>query len=48
MRAMIEQCKKMGEVIMVLDYKNAFNSCDRNMMLQLVAAHVPKLALLVH
>ena len=47
MRKLVEQCKESGEVIMVLDFKNAFNSCDRNLMLQLVAAHVPELARLV-
>ena len=47
MRALVTQAKERGEVVIPLDFANAFNSVDRNLMLRLVAAHCPELANLV-
>ena len=47
MRALVNQAKALGEVVILLYFANAFNSVDRNLMLRLVAAHCPELANLV-
>ena len=36
--------KERGEVIMLLDFANAFNTVDRNLMLILLCTHCPELA----
>ena len=39
MRELISQAKIMGEVIILLDFANEFNTVDRNLMLRLTAAY---------
>ena len=39
---------KNGLVIMLLDFKNAFNTVDRNLMLRLATAHCPEIAKLTY
>ena len=46
MRGLAQRAKENGWVIMLLDFTNAFNSVDRNLMLKLAAAHCPELVLL--
>ena len=43
MRWLAKQAEKMGEVIILLDFANAFNTVDRNLMLRLTAAYCPEL-----
>ena len=47
MRELVAQAKRCGEVILLLDFANAFNTVDRNLMLRLTAAHCPELTNLV-
>ena len=44
MREHAKRAANTGEVILLLDFRNAFNSVDRNLMLRLCAAHLPELA----
>ena len=44
MRELAKQAKLSGWVIMLLDFANAFNSVDRNLLLKLACAHCPELA----
>ena len=44
MRELAKQAKVSGWVIMLLDFANAFNSVDRNLLLKLASAHCPELA----
>ena len=44
MREHAKRAAKTGEVVLLLDFQNAFNSVDRNLMLRLCAAHLPELA----
>ena len=39
MRWLISQAKILGEVIILLDFANAFNTVNRNLMLRLIAAY---------
>ena len=41
-RVLANQCKARSEVVFLNDYKNAFNTSSRDMMLKLVKAHVPE------
>ena len=43
MRELTIQARKNGWVIMLLDFENAFNTVDRNLMLRLASAHCPEL-----
>ena len=47
MRDLARQAKKEGWIILLLDFKNAFNTVNRNLMLRLIAAHCPELTNLV-
>ena len=47
MRELVAQAKRLGEVVMLLDFANAFNTVDRNLMLRLTAAYCPELTNLV-
>ena len=47
MRELAKQTEKFGEIVMLLDFANAFNTVDRNLMLRLTAAHCPELTNLV-
>ena len=47
MRELAIQAKKRGEVILLLDFANAYNTADRNLMLLLTAAYCPELTHLV-
>ena len=47
MRELARQAGRLGEVILLLDFANAFNTVDRNLMLRLTAAHCPELTNLV-
>ena len=44
MRELAKRAKVSGWVIMLLDFANAFNSVDRNLLLKLACAHCPELA----
>ena len=47
MRELARKASKKGWVVVLLDFANAFNTVDRNLMLRLVAAHCPELTNLV-
>ena len=47
MRELAKQAEKFGEIVILLDFANAFNTVDRNLMLRLTAAHCPELTNLV-
>ena len=47
MRELVAQAKRLGEVVMLLDFANAFNTVDRNLMLRLTAEYCPELTNLV-
>ena len=44
MRQLVTKAKEKGWVIMLLDFANAFNTVDRNLLLKLACAHCPELA----
>ena len=44
LRALIPRCKFHGWVVFILDFRNAFNTIDRNLMIKLAAAHSPEIA----
>ena len=48
MRALINQCMEDGDVIFLIDFENAFNSCNRNLLVKLVPAAVPEIAHLTY
>ena len=48
MRELAVQAEKNGWVIMLLDFSNAFNTVDRNLMLRLVTAHCPEMTKLTY
>ena len=37
-------CIRDGEVILKIDYSNAFNACNRSTLIKLVANHLPEVA----
>ena len=43
-RILAKQCWNTGEVILLIDFENAFNTADRNLKLKLVLAHIPEAA----
>ena len=43
-RELSEMCIRDGEVIIIIDYSNAFNACNRSTLIKLVANHLPELA----
>ena len=43
MRELTKQARRIGEIILLLDFANEFNTVDRNLMLRLTAAHCPEL-----
>ena len=47
MRELASRAKRDGWVILLLDFANAFNTVDRNLMLRLTAAYCPELTNLV-
>ena len=44
LRALIPQCEKEGLVTLLLDFRNAYNTTDRNLMLRLAASDLPEIA----
>ena len=46
MRALSKQCRRDGNVILLIDFANAFNACNRNLLIKLVSTHIPKVATL--
>ena len=48
MRALANQCKSDGEVILIYDFRNAFNSCSRNLLVLLSVTCIPDIAHFVH
>ena len=42
MRTWTKICEETGECIFLLDYRNAFNSTDRNLMLKMAGAFAPE------
>ena len=47
MRALAYQCQIDGEVILIIDFTNAFNGCNRNLILKLAATFIPEIAHLI-
>ena len=47
MRALANQCELDGEVILIIDFANAFNSCNRNLLIKLAATYIPEIAHLI-
>ena len=47
MRALANMCKEDGDVILIIDFTNAFNSCNRNLLIKLAATYIPELAHLI-
>ena len=47
MRALANQCEIDGEVILIIDFTNAFNACNRNLILKLAATFIPEIAHLI-
>ena len=48
MRALANLCKEDGDVILILDFSNAFNSCNRNLLIKLAVTYIPEIAHLIH
>ena len=46
MRALSKLCMEDGDVILIVDFANAFNSCNRNLLIKLVSTHIPEVATL--
>ena len=44
MRALANQCKEDGEAILIIDFANAFNACNRNLLVKLAVTFIPELA----
>ena len=43
-RAIANKCRENGCAILIIDIENAFNTADRNLILKLLAAHIPEAA----
>ena len=48
MAALAKQCLLDNEVILLMDFKNAFNACNRNLHIKLAASFLPEIAPLVY
>ena len=48
MRALAKRCKVDLEVILIMDFKNAFNACNRSLLIKLAATFVPEIAHLAY
>ena len=48
MRALANKCKTDREVIVVLDFANALNSCKRNLLIKLAVTAIPEIAPLAY
>ena len=46
MRALAKKCLEDGDVILLVDFANAFNACNRNLLIKLVSAYIPEVATL--
>ena len=44
-RALLKECETTDEILLTLDFRNAFNTADRALMLNLVASLVPEVNL---
>ena len=44
MRALAKKCLRDGDVILLVDFANAFNACNRNLLIKLISAYLPELA----
>ena len=47
-RALAKKCMEDGDVILLIDFANAFNACNRNLLIKLVATYIPEVATLAH
>jgi len=47
MRALASQCEEDGDVILIIDFANAFNSYNRNLLIKLAATYIPEIAHLI-
>ena len=47
MRALAKMCLQDGDVILIVDFANAFNACNRNLLIKLVSTYIPEVATLV-
>ena len=47
-KAQANMCKEDGEVILIIDFSNAFNSCNRNLLMKLAATFIPEIAHLLY
>ena len=48
MRALSQKCMEDGDVILLIDFVNAFNACSRSLMIKLAATFVPEIAHLIY
>ena len=48
MRALVKESATTDDIILTIDYANAFNTADRALMLNLVMTHLPEIAPLVY
>ena len=48
MAALANHCLIDGEVTLLMDFKNAFNACNRNLHIKLAASFVPEIAPLAY
>ena len=48
MRALARKCIEDGQVILLIDFSNAFNACNRNLLMKLAAAAMPEISSLVY
>ena len=48
MRALAQRCVKYGHVILLIDFKNAFNACSRSLLIKLAATFLLEIAPLAY
>ena len=47
-RALSKKCLEDGDVILLVDFANAFNACNRNLLIMLVTTYLPEVATLAY